>query len=187
MRSPLLLDKAMFGFLLQVGMAYVALANGGQVYAPRIVDRMQDAQGRVLQRESTRVMSDLFATPEQLAAIHDGLVRTVHDERIGTGILAQPESGRVAGKTGTAQVRQIVRGHLRQSVTRFKDRDHAWFAAYAPAEAPRVVVVVFLEHGGSGGKNAGPVAREIIRRLDAGPVRLFEEEDEATLSTTASP
>ena len=51
---------------------------------------------------------------------------------------------------------------MRQSVKRFRDRDHAWFASFAPYESPRVVVVVFLEHGGSGGKDAAPVARQIL-------------------------
>jgi penicillin-binding protein 2 len=86
----------------------------------------------------------------------------VNDAELATGHLAAVAGGRVAGKTGTAQVRQIVRGHMRQAVNRFQDRDHAWFAAFAPYEAPKLVVVVFLEHGGSGGKDAAPVARRII-------------------------
>jgi penicillin-binding protein 2 len=86
----------------------------------------------------------------------------VNDHRRGTGTLAAVPGLVVAGKTGTAQVREIVRGRARPTVKRFRDRDHAWFAAFAPHGDPRLVVVVFLEHGGSGGKNAAPVVREII-------------------------
>ena len=43
-----------------------------------------------------------------------------------------------------------------------KERDHAWFACYAPAESPEIVVVVLVEHGGHGGETAAPIAREIL-------------------------
>ena len=46
--------------------------------------------------------------------------------------------------------------------SRWRDRDHAWFAGFAPFESPRLTAVVFLEHGGSGGKNAAPIARKVI-------------------------
>ena len=57
---------------------------------------------------------------------------------------------RIAGKTGTAQA-----GTGR--------KPHAWFAGYAPAETPRIAFAVIVEHGGHGGKAAGPIAREIVR------------------------
>ncbi len=43
------------------------------------------------------------------------------------------------------------------------EEDHAWFAAYAPADDPEIVVVVFVEHGGSGSKRAAPIARRIVQ------------------------
>ena len=58
----------------------------------------------------------------------------------------------IAGKSGTAQV---GRGQA----------DHAWFAGYAPAEQPRIAFAVVLEHAGSGGKAAGPVARQLVEAL----------------------
>jgi penicillin-binding protein 2 len=65
---------------------------------------------------------------------------------------------RIAGKTGTAE----VGGRL---------PDHAWFAGYVPAQAPRVAFVVVVEHGGSGGKVAGPIARDFVKLLiDTGVV-----------------
>jgi len=58
----------------------------------------------------------------------------------------------IAGKTGTAE-------------TAPGKPDHAWFAGYAPADDPQIVIVVVLEHGGSGSRAAGPVAREVGRAL----------------------
>lgn len=58
----------------------------------------------------------------------------------------------IAGKTGTAQ-------------TGIDNPSHAWFIGYVPAHQPRYAIVVLLEQGGSGGKNAGPLARKMIERL----------------------
>ena len=44
----------------------------------------------------------------------------------------------------------------------YEGRDHAWFAGYAPAEDPVVAVAVLVEHGGSGGRAAAPIAFEIM-------------------------
>jgi penicillin-binding protein 2 len=147
---------------LQMAMAYAALANGGTLYAPRIVDRVQAPDGKVLQKMAPQVIGTLGARPDHLAAIVAGLERTVADTEIGTGTLAAVPYGRVAGKTGTAQVRDIIRARFVDKVKDFRDRDHAWFAGFAPVESPRIVVVVFLEHGGTGGKEAAPVARAVI-------------------------
>ncbi len=58
----------------------------------------------------------------------------------------------MAGKTGTAEVGG-------------GKRDHAWFAGYVPAENPRYAFVVVLEHTGTGGENAGPVARQLVQLM----------------------
>jgi penicillin-binding protein 2 len=147
---------------VQMAMAYAALANGGTVYNPRIVDRIVDEDGAVVSRLEPQVRGHLDADPSHLAAVTKALERAVNDEKLATGHLAAVSYGLVAGKTGTAQVRKIIRGHRRQSVKRFRDRDHAWFSAFAPYESPKIVVVVFLEHGGSGGKDAAPITRRII-------------------------
>jgi penicillin-binding protein 2 len=46
-------------------------------------------------------------------------------------------------------------------------RDHAWFVAYAPADSPRIAVVVLVEHGGKGSRGAGPLAREVLQAFFA--------------------
>jgi peptidoglycan glycosyltransferase len=72
----------------------------------------------------------------------------------GTGAGARIPGAAIAGKTGTAQL-------VRDSDSS-RGQDHAWFAGYAPADDPRVVVVVLVERGGTGGRVAAPIAREIF-------------------------
>lgn len=75
---------------------------------------------------------------------------------------------RMAGKTGTAQVRRITAEERARGIVRGGDaiarelRDHALFVGYAPADAPRYAVSVIVEHGEGGSRTAGPVARDIM-------------------------
>ena len=68
----------------------------------------------------------------------------------------------MAGKTGTAQVYKHSAGIDSDRLPKH-ERDHAWFGAFAPAEEPRLVVVVLNEHGGHGGSGAAPIAMEVLR------------------------
>lgn len=76
----------------------------------------------------------------------------------------------IAGKTGTAQVRRISaaerqRGVIRNEALPWKQRDHALFVAFGPADAPRYACSVILEHGIAGGKYAAPIARDVLTFL----------------------
>jgi penicillin-binding protein 2 len=87
----------------------------------------------------------------------------VVNETGGTGTAAKPSgSVVVAGKTGTSQVRRAKDGEDGTSEVPWELRDHALFVAYYPAEAPRHVIAVVIEHGGGGGTAAAPYARNII-------------------------
>ena len=57
----------------------------------------------------------------------------------------------IAGKTGTAETGS--------------GQDHGWFAGYVPAEDPQVAFVAVLEHGGSGGQTAGPLAKGLVEEM----------------------
>ena len=77
---------------------------------------------------------------------------------------------RMAGKTGTAQVRRITMAERRRGVRRneslpWRFRDHALFIAYAPTDAPRYAISVLVEHGGSGSKAAAPLASDVMTFL----------------------
>ncbi len=87
--------------------------------------------------------------PGTLAAVRAGLERVVADPKGTAYGTVRLDSVSVAGKTGTASV-----GEGR--------RDHAWFAGYVPARAPKLAFVVVLEHGGDGATAAGPVAKRLV-------------------------
>jgi penicillin-binding protein 2 len=101
---------------------------------------------------------------ETLALVRNGLAGVVTEPH-GTGAIMRDLPGGVtaAGKTGTAQVVGMAAGERTDTKDlAHKHRDHAWFVTYAPAENPRIVVAVLIEHGGHGGSAAAPVAREVV-------------------------
>jgi penicillin-binding protein 2 len=70
----------------------------------------------------------------------------------------------MAGKTGTAQVVKLGAKRLKASQVTYFERDHAWFAAFAPADDPEIVVVVLNEHSGFGASNAAPTAAALVKK-----------------------
>jgi penicillin-binding protein 2 len=101
---------------------------------------------------------------EHLATVTRALEGVVH-ETGGTGARARIPGVRVAGKTGTAQVVQIKHTEgMEDDEIPLEHRDHGWFAAFAPVEAPEIVVVALAEHGGHGGSAAGPIVNAVLTR-----------------------
>jgi penicillin-binding protein 2 len=147
---------------LQAAIAFAAIANQGILYEPQILKKVVFSDG--FEQQIPAIQKSVIPTkPKHLQAIQKGLFRVVNDPKIGTAKLAASELGHVVGKTGTAQVKKINRSvGLDKTNIEFFDRDHAWFASYAPYEDPKIVVIVFLEHGGSGGKDAAPIAGKVI-------------------------
>ena len=148
---------------LQLALAYAAVANGGKLYYPQIVEQIKTADGRTLIEYAPRLRGRLRASDEHLRLIVEALAASVNEEG-GTAYESRIDGIRVAGKTGTAQVRGLNSRITVEESLRYRLRDHAWFVAYAPADDPQIVVVAFLEHGGSGGKHAAPVAMEVVAR-----------------------
>jgi penicillin-binding protein 2 len=136
---------------LQVAMAYAALANGGRLYTPQLIRRIETAGGRVVAEREPILRRRVAASATTLAVIRDGLWRAVNT-RGGTAFKAHRGAVKMVGKTGTAPLPDRVTA----------DEAHAWFAGWAPAAHPRIAVVVLVEHGGVGGTVAAPVARDII-------------------------
>ena len=150
---------------LQLALAYAAIANGGTLYEPQLVRAVETADGMVVQDFSPRVRRRVSARPEDLAFVRRALWGVVNDDK-GTAYKERISGIDVAGKTGTAQVsHKGVRG---QDDTRvwFFNRDHAWFAAYAPASAPEIAIVVLIEHGGAGGTHAAPVVFQTVQAFE---------------------
>ncbi|MGK3981645.1 penicillin-binding protein 2 [Sorangium sp. So ce136] len=148
--------------VLQLALAYAALANGGTLYQPQIVRAVETSAGTVVQEFTPRVRRQIDIRPENLTLVHRAMVAGVNEEG-GTAFRARVAGVEMAGKTGTAQVsHRLTRGVEAERVWYF-NREHAWFAGYAPARSPEVAVVVLVEHGGTGGKHAAPVAFEVVR------------------------
>ena len=152
--------------VLQLALAYAALANGGTLYQPQLVRAVETSNGTVVQEFSPRVRRQIDVHPENLKLVQDALRSGVNEEG-GTANHAREAARLVgfdmAGKTGTAQVsHHLARGAEAEKVW-YYNREHAWFAGYAPTKSPEVAVVVLVEHGGTGGKHAAPIAFEAVR------------------------
>ncbi|MCC6557642.1 MAG: penicillin-binding protein 2 [Polyangiaceae bacterium] len=148
--------------VLQLALAYAALANGGTLYPPQIVRAVETSAGTVVQEFTPRVRRQIDLRPENLSLVQRALVAGVNEEG-GTAFRARLAGVEMAGKTGTAQVsHRLARGAEAERVWYF-NREHAWFAGYAPTRSPEVAIVVLVEHGGAGGKHAAPVAFEGVR------------------------
>lgn len=153
--------------LIQLATAYAAIANGGRLYRPRLVERVLDANGETIEVFEPELRRKVQVGKEHLDFVKSGLVGVVNDN-LGTAHDALLElSGStptsVAGKTGTAQVSVRARSHQDARRARYLSRAHAWFAGFAPAVRPRLAIVVLVEHGGPGGRYAAPIALRIVQ------------------------
>lgn len=148
---------------MQVAMAYAAIANGGKVYYPRLVDRIQNQQGEPLFEYAPQVRREVGASEEDMEVLRQSLRKTLHGAR-GTARRSAIDGIEAAGKTGTAQVARIGSVRVPDEERELTLRHHAWFAGFAPYDEPEVAVAVFLEHGGGGSSDAAPVATEIMER-----------------------
>lgn len=138
---------------LQIAVMTAAVANGGFLVQPHLLE------GGARPPEPTGVDADV------IAFVREALANIVAD---GTGRAASTPIVQVAGKTGTAQV--IAQATwTRSEDLPFEHADHAWFTSYAPVEAPELVVVVFVEHGGRGSEAAAPLARRMVETYFGSP------------------
>ena len=140
---------------LQMARLLAFVANDGWLVTPHVVtDDGTARRTSDIDHSPYRVTRHRIPgiAPETLSAVRASL-KAVVEESIGTGFKTVRLPGvTIAGKTGTAE-------------TAPGKPDHAWFTGYFPADKPQYVVVVALEHGGSGSKAAGPIAREVVRSL----------------------
>lgn len=115
----------------------------------------------------------------------------VSNERRGTAYRSRiiEDEFRLAGKTGTSQVRNITKAERRSGVIRNEDlpwerRDHALFVSFAPMEVPKYAISVVVEHGGGGSKAAAPIARDLMLQAlygDTPPLSAYPEGDRARI------
>jgi len=128
---------------LQLAVAYSTLANGGTVVRPHIGQAVLNSNGQIVRELRFPAQRHVHLTDAY--AIRDGLIAGAHSGTSGAVFGTFPVQ--VAGKTGTAEAPP--------------GSDHSWYASWAPAYNPRLVVVVMIEHGGFGAEAAAPAAKEI--------------------------
>ncbi len=147
--------------LLQLAMAYAALANGGDLYRPQVVRRVESPTGELVRRFGPDRRRRVDVNQEHLALMAEALAGVVNEPG-GTAYYRRPRrvEFEAAGKTGTAQV--VKQGQDRGRNLPYDFRDHAWFAGWAPVADPRIVVAVVNEHGGHGSSGAAPLVMELI-------------------------
>lgn len=148
---------------LQLAVVYAALGNGGDVFQPQLVRRVEGPDGRTVREMAPSLVRHVPITPEQHHLMVDALVAVVNEPG-GTAYRSRLKDVVYAGKTGTAQVARLGDKRLKKHQMDYFQRDHAWFAAFAPAADPEIAVVVLNEHGGHGGSDAAPAASKVIAR-----------------------
>jgi len=147
---------------MQLAYATAIFANRGVAWRPHLAKEIVDSRtGKTRVTEPQPVFETHF-NEAHLDLVAAAMVAVT--EPGGTAAAAFRDAPyKTAGKTGTAQVIAIKQGQTyRADAIDERHRDHAWFIAYAPAEAPTIAVAVLVENGGSGSGAAAPVARRIL-------------------------
>lgn len=140
-----------------------AVANGGTIVVPQVVQRVQAVSGKVLASFEPQYQGKVPAGAPTLRLMREALRGVVHDPR-GTGQRAKVQGVEVGGKTGTAQVvRMPEKPKGRHSSVPEGLQDHAWFVCFAPVDEPTIAVSVIVEHAGHGGAEAAPVAQRVLQ------------------------
>ena len=146
---------------LQLAVMTARIATGRAV-VPRLVKAIDGKELPVA------AAPDLGLSEENLRQVRLGMFEVVNNQR-GTayGSRIVDDSMRMAGKTGTSQVRNITaaeraRGVISNDQLPWNRRDHALFVAFAPFDAPKVAVALVVEHGGGGSTAAAPIVRDIV-------------------------
>ncbi len=139
---------------LQMAEVAAAVANGGKLIRPRLTDRIVGQDGRVEEQIDPATQSQVMK-PETAAELTEMMTDVVNE---GTGVAAALSDVQVAGKTGTAEVKN-------------ETLNQVWFIGFAPVDDPQYAIAVTLEDqpiGTSGGANAAPLAAQVLQTLLGG-------------------
>lgn len=150
---------------MQIAVAIAAVANGGKIVQPRVVDRIVPQPGSSYDNEVRRFPNEvrgfLNMKPEHLALLRDVMRKDVANylpgPNQGTGFRAEVPGMDICAKTGTAENKPRTGGRVL--------RKDVWFASFAPKDDPKYVVVVMVEGGVFGGVTAAPIAKKIYQAI----------------------
>lgn len=160
---------------IQLAVAYAALANGGTILQPQLVEEISDEEGRSIKQFPRVVKSTIADSSLDFAEIVRGLSFVTEAGGSASSLRYKPEYADIArwikannimvvGKTGTAQVVSLSKAvdHVDAKNVPYEQRDHSWFVGLFPKENPEIVVVVMTEHGGLGA--SAPIAVRIMKK-----------------------
>lgn len=132
---------------LQLANYIAAIANGGTLYKPQVVDKIINTDNKETQDIQPEIIRKNFVSVRNIQIVREGMRQTVTD-----GSASQLNELKVtsAGKTGTAQFGS-------------EDKTHSWYVSFAPYENPQIAMVVLVEGGGEGHSWSVPVTKEIYK------------------------
>lgn len=150
--------------ILQLARATAALANGGKLVTPQIVQAHRNPLTNEITELPRRPAKDLGFQSDWLSLIGGAMVE-VNETGTSSGVF-RGTPYKVAGKTGTAQIFSIGQNdkYVANRVTE-RLRDHSLYIAFAPAEDPKVALALVVENGGFGAAAAAPLARQALDYL----------------------
>jgi penicillin-binding protein 2 len=150
--------------LQQAHFAAEIAERGKIIAAPRLVTAMRPAGSTTIIARAPQMMTPIdIATEEQWNVVYDGMLGAVYGPGGTAYAVGVGSKYKIAGKTGTAQViaiKQNEKYHAKDVAER--NRDHAWFIAFAPVDDPKIAVSVLVENGGFGATAAAPIARKVL-------------------------
>lgn len=150
---------------LQLANLYAALGNGGTLYRPFIVKKIESSEGKVLKEFHSEVLSQVHLNPKTVELVKQGLWGVINSP-IGTGYSQRIPGVDFVGKTGTVQVIRLAADKIytKCESMKFHDRHNAIFVGFAPVKDPTIAVAIVGEHACHGGTGAAPIARAIIKK-----------------------
>jgi penicillin-binding protein 2 len=147
---------------IQLVSGYAAIANGGFLYRPFLVKRIEGRGGEAINEFQPELIRKIELAPEIIESVKQGLFEVTNTPTGTAHYSGRSREVVISGKTGTAQVRRF------SDITKTKcdalpkqDRHHGWFVGYAPRENPEITVVTIAEHA-CHGYAAAQVVRDVI-------------------------
>jgi len=148
---------------LQLANAYASFANGGTVWQPYLIKRVETAEGRIIKKFEPVKTATIPLSKKTFELLRSALWGVVNEQG-GTGRAAMVPNADVCGKTGTAQVvglPQDPKARRLKKISAFHE-DHALFVCFAPRDNPEIVIAIVAENAGHGGAVAAPIARKMM-------------------------
>jgi penicillin-binding protein 2 len=147
---------------IQLAVGVASIANNGTANQPQMVNGIQDSRTGQIQYLKPKILHKINFKPEYIELVKGAMVDVLRPG----GTAAQAGANApyaIAGKTGTAQVVAMKQGekYIASRVAE-RNRDHALFIAFAPAEDPKIALAILVENGGHGGSTAAPIARKVF-------------------------